>query len=47
MLDELGLEDQMEVRRLEPDKGAQQVQGLDAVLLLDEERVERKEERLG
>lgn len=43
MLYEWGLENKMEVRRLQADKCAEEIQCLDAVLLLQEEVVECEE----
>jgi len=46
VLDERGFEDEVEVRRLEADEGTKEVQGLYAMLLLQEEIVECEEEDL-
>ena len=46
VLDERGFEDEVEVWRLEADEGTEQVQGLYAMLLLQEEVVECEEEDL-
>lgn len=47
VLDERGFEDEMQVGWLEADEGAEQVEGLDTMLLLHEEVVECEEEDLG
>lgn len=46
VLDEGGIENQVEVGRLQADKGTQQVQGLYAMLPLQEEAIECKEKDL-
>jgi hypothetical protein len=46
VLDERGLENEVEMGWLEADEGTQQGQGLDTVLLLHKEFVEGEEEKL-
>lgn len=46
VLQELSLEHEMKVRRLEANEGAQQIQSLYTVLLLNKETVKRNEEDL-